>query len=209
MRGVGALLLGPAVRPFLCRHAFHLAEFKDFHRLGCFARYTLACRVFGRSQVDAGIARIRAVLTAWGYQYGQDEDTTVSSVVSQLFLLKRSPNVEDLSTSLFARVRETGLLTVEGMRGLHPAQRAVATMGFSDQPPPEHQPKDGADGRGAGGVELVSRALVCHLNPDAHRPPPLPGDAVQGRPVARRRVPGRRQPGALDAADVRLVDRSR
>ncbi|MFJ6752784.1 tyrosine-type recombinase/integrase [Streptomyces sp. NPDC091266] len=56
-------------------------------------------------------------------------------MVSQLFLLNCSPYVEDLSTDLFARVRESGALTAEGMRGLHPVQRAVAALGFSDQPP--------------------------------------------------------------------------
>ncbi|MFF3505600.1 hypothetical protein [Streptomyces sp. NPDC003247] len=80
-----------AVRPFLCGHAYHLGGFAGFHQLGRFDRLTLACRIFGRQLVEEEIGRVRAVLTGWGYQYGKEHDKGVPSVMSQLFLLNRSP----------------------------------------------------------------------------------------------------------------------
>ncbi|WP_234441269.1 hypothetical protein [Streptomyces scabiei] len=80
-----------AVRPFVCGHAYHLGGFSGFNRLGHFDRLTLACRIFGRQLVEEEIGRVRAVLTGWGYQYGQDHDKGVPSVMSQLFRPRRGP----------------------------------------------------------------------------------------------------------------------
>lgn len=80
-----------AVRPTLCGYAYHLAGFTGFNQLRHFDRLALACRVFGRRLVEAEIGQVRAVLTGWGYQYGQDHGKGVPSVMSQLFLLNRNP----------------------------------------------------------------------------------------------------------------------
>ena len=56
-----------AVRPYLVLHAYLLAGFTEFHRLGSFSRLTLAWRVFGHDRVQDQISRLRAVLAGWGY----------------------------------------------------------------------------------------------------------------------------------------------
>ena len=87
-----------AVRPFLCGHAYHLGGFASFNQLGHFDRLTLARRIFGSRLVEEEIGRVCAVLTGWGYQYGREHDLGVPSVMSQLFLLNRTPRARDLAT---------------------------------------------------------------------------------------------------------------
>ncbi|MFF9193572.1 tyrosine-type recombinase/integrase [Streptomyces sp. NPDC014779] len=124
------------VRPYLAAHAYLLGSFNEFHRLGSFQRLTLSWRVFGRGLVTSEIARIRAVLTSWGYQLGRDDDTLLPMVVCQLLLLNRSPHLEDLDTSLFDRVRSEKMLAGSQRHTLHATQRAVAELGFCDPPQP-------------------------------------------------------------------------
>ncbi|MEU0030823.1 hypothetical protein [Streptomyces sp. NPDC006335] len=123
-----------AVRPFLCGHAYHLGGYAGFNQLGHFDRPALACRIFGRRLVEEEIKHVRTVLTGWGYRYGQEHDKGTPSVMSQLFLLNRSPHTSDLTTPLFDRVRQENLLTGEGMKVLYAVQRAVAALGFCDPP---------------------------------------------------------------------------
>ncbi|MER8162092.1 site-specific integrase [Streptomyces sp. NPDC094472] len=123
-----------SVRPFLCAHAYHLGEFRDFHRLGSFNRLNLAGRIFGKALVTCELDRVRSVLTRWGYRYGQDHDKTIPAATSQILLLNRSPHLEDLTTEVFTRAREESLNTEDGLRGLHPLQRAVAALGYCDPP---------------------------------------------------------------------------
>ncbi|MGW3941649.1 tyrosine-type recombinase/integrase [Streptomyces phaeochromogenes] len=122
------------VRPFLCDHAYHLGGYAGFRHLGHFDRLSLACRIFGRHLVEEKIARIRTLLTGWGYQYGKEDDKGVPSVMSQLFLLNRSPHSSDLTSQFFDRVRGEELLTEGGMRVLYAVQRAVSALGFCDPP---------------------------------------------------------------------------
>ncbi|XDO64529.1 hypothetical protein HEP84_58105 [Streptomyces sp. RLB1-33] len=111
------------MRPTLCGYAYHLAGFTGFNQLRHFDRLALACRVFGRRLVEAEIGQVRAVLTGWGYQYGQDHGKGVPSVMSQLFLLNRnprsprSPRSSDLTTSFFDRVRREDLPDRRGHEG--------------------------------------------------------------------------------------------
>lgn len=57
--------------------------YTGLHPLGHFDRLTLACRIFGRRLVEEEIGRVRRLLTDWGYQYGQEHDKGVPSVMSQ------------------------------------------------------------------------------------------------------------------------------
>ncbi|WP_405748134.1 site-specific integrase (plasmid) [Streptomyces sp. NBC_01525] len=124
------------VRPYLAAHAYLLGSFNEFHQLGSFQRLTLSWRIFGRDRVSSEIARIRAVLASWGYQLGRDDDTLLPMVVCQLFLLNRSPHLEDLDTSLFDRIRREKMLAGSQRYTLHATQRAVAQLGFCDPPQP-------------------------------------------------------------------------
>ncbi|WP_411130391.1 tyrosine-type recombinase/integrase [Streptomyces sp. x-19] len=125
---------GDEVRPYLAAHAYLLGSFNEFHQLGSFQRLTLSWRIFGRDRVTGEFARIRTVLGAWGYQLGEDDDTLLPSVACQLFLLNRSPHLEDLDTALFDRVRRDRLLEGARLNTLHALQRAVAELGFCDPP---------------------------------------------------------------------------
>lgn len=125
---------GDEVRPYLAAHAYLVGSFTDFHRLGSFQRLTLARRIFGCDRVRDEIARIRAVLAEWGYHLGSDEDKLLPMVACQLFLLNRSPHVDELTTDLFDRVRCDRLLHGVQLNTLHAVQRAVAHLGFCDAP---------------------------------------------------------------------------
>ncbi|MGW1290366.1 tyrosine-type recombinase/integrase, partial [Streptomyces sp. NPDC002586] len=123
-----------AVRPYLAAHAFFLGGFTAFYRLGSFSRLTLAWRVFGRDRVDGEIRRIRAVLDGWGYQLGRDNDSVLPMVACQVFLLNRSPHIEDVTTELFERIRGERLLPDLRLNTLHAMQRAVAELGHCAPP---------------------------------------------------------------------------
>jgi integrase len=123
-----------AVRPYLAAHAFLLSGFTAFYRLGSFSRLTLAWRVFGRERVDGEIRRLRSVLAGWGYRLGRDDDTLLPMVACQVFLLNRSPHVEELRTGLFDRIRRERLLPDLRLNTLHAIQRAVAHLGLCDPP---------------------------------------------------------------------------
>ena len=123
-----------AVRPYLAAHAFLLGGFTAFCQLGRLHRLTLAWRVFGRDRVDGEIRRIRSVLAEWGYRLGAEDDTLLPMVACQVFLLNRSPHVEDLGTGLFDWIRGEQLLPGLRLNTLHAMQRAVAHLGFCDPP---------------------------------------------------------------------------
>jgi integrase len=125
---------GDEVRPYLVAHAYLLGSFTEFHRLGSFQRLTLSWRIFGRDRVDGELARVRAVLAEWGYRLGRDDDPLLPMVLSQLFLLNRSPHLADLSTELFDRVRRDRLLEGSRLNTLHALQRAVSALGLCDLP---------------------------------------------------------------------------
>lgn len=72
----------------------------------------------------------------WFHLLGRDDDPLLPMVASQLFLLNRSPHLEDLDTALFDRVRHDRLLEGSRLNTLHAMQRAVAELGFCDPPRP-------------------------------------------------------------------------
>ncbi|WP_219912474.1 tyrosine-type recombinase/integrase [Nonomuraea fuscirosea] len=124
-----------AVRSYVANHAYLLGAFNEFHRLGSFQRLPLARRIFGRTRVDSEIRKVRAVLAGWGYQLGRDDDKLLPMVVCQLFLLNRSPHLEDLATEPFDRVRAERLFgSGARLNTLHAVQRAVAALGFCRPP---------------------------------------------------------------------------
>ena len=147
-----------AVRPYLAGHAFLLGDFTAFCQLGRLHRLTLAWRVFGRDRVDGEIRRIRSVLAEWGYRLGAEGDTLLPMVACQVFLLNRSPHVEDLGTGLFDRIRSEQLLPGLRLNTLHAMQRAVAHLGFCDPPAPRSGPRpDRASGGPAEWAQWADR----------------------------------------------------
>ncbi|MFD8818100.1 site-specific integrase, partial [Streptomyces sp. NPDC059627] len=86
--------------------------------------------------MNGEIGRIRAVLAEWGYQLGRDDDKLLPRVACQVFLLNRSPHVEDLTAALFERIRREKLIPDLRLNTLHALHKAVAALGFCDPPPP-------------------------------------------------------------------------
>ena len=125
---------GDEVRPCLAAHAHLLGSFTEFHRPGSFQRLTLSWRIFGRDRVNGEITRARAALAGWGYQLGRDDDTLLPVVACQLFLLNRSPHLEDLTTELFDSARRDRLVDGTRLNTIHALQRAVSALGFCDPP---------------------------------------------------------------------------
>jgi integrase len=147
-----------AVRPYVAAHAFLLGGFTNFCQLGRLSRLTLARRVFGRDRVDGEIRRIRLVLAGWGYRLGREDDTLLPMVACQVFLLNRSPHLEELGTGLFDRIRSEQLLPGLRLNTLHAMQRAVAHLGFCDPPAPRAGRRpDRASGGPAEWVRWVDR----------------------------------------------------
>ncbi|MGH8917318.1 MAG: hypothetical protein ACRD0H_03110, partial [Actinomycetes bacterium] len=140
---------GDEVRPYLAAHAHLLGHFSEFHLLGSFQRLTLSWRIFGRDRVNGEIARVRAVLSEWGYQLGREDDALLPVVLSQLLLFNHSPHLEDLTTALFDRFRGDRLLRGARLNTLYALQRAVAALGFCDPP---HPRTGGHSARASGGA---------------------------------------------------------
>jgi hypothetical protein len=114
--------VGDEVRPYLAAHAFLLGGFTGFHRLGSFQRLVLCWRIFGRDRVDGELDQLRQVLGGWGYQLGRPDDPLLPLTVAQLMLANGSPHLQDMTTSLFDRVRVQRLL--DGARPQHHARSA-------------------------------------------------------------------------------------
>jgi integrase len=147
---------GDEVRPYLAAHAYLVSSFTEFHQLGSFQRLTLSWRIFGRDRVNDEIARVRTVLAEWGYRLGDDDDTLLPMVLCQLFLLNRSPHLEDLNTALFDRFRHDRLLEGARLNTLYAAQRAVSALGFCD--PPHHR-TGGHSAKATGGAPVWEQCV--------------------------------------------------
>ena len=110
------------------------------------------------------------MLAEWGYRLGRADDTLLPMVVCQLFLLNRSPHLEDLNTDLFDRVRRDRLLGGARLNTLHALQRAVAALGFCDPPRPDTGRHSARATGGAPSLAAVGRPVARHLDADAARP---------------------------------------
>ncbi|MFD5919597.1 hypothetical protein ACFVYP_22320 [Kitasatospora sp. NPDC058201] len=146
--------IGPNARPFVIAYAHLIGEFTAFDRLGRFMRPSLARRVFGAEVVDAAIQQICAVLADWGYRRDAEK---LTAAISQVLLLNRSPQLEDLSTEALAALRESPAMSGQWGTDLHGIHRAVAALGHADPPPSVHEAGpaalEGAPAAWAGWVE--------------------------------------------------------
>lgn len=128
---------GDEVRPYLASHAYLLGSVTEFHRLGSYQRLTLSWKIFGKEPVIREIARLRTVLSQWGYERGRDDGSLLPMVTCQPSLFNHSPHLEDLNTDLFAQFRNNRLLQGARLNTLHALQRALAALGFCN--PPQHR----------------------------------------------------------------------
>ena len=126
-------------------------------------------------------------------------------VACQLFLLNRSPHLEDLITGLFDHVRRHRL--VDGMRPQHPAcpAAAVSALGFRDAP---RQSTGRHPARATGGAQAwqqwagrwhATSTLTSRARGNVRV------QATQGRPLAGGRTPRCRRSGGIDPADLRSL----
>jgi integrase len=122
------------VRPFAIGLAYLLSGFDRFERLGTFNRLHLAGLVFGADTVETSIAQVAATLDAWGYRIPGLAKHRLRGVLSQAFLVNRSPFLHDLSTDAFAGLREHPATSGYQLPILYALQRAVAALGHCDAP---------------------------------------------------------------------------
>ncbi|MGA9376049.1 MAG: tyrosine-type recombinase/integrase, partial [Mycobacterium sp.] len=122
------------VRPHVVALAYLLGGFTDFHRLGTFNRFHLACLIFGEPAVGESLQRAGEVLAGWGYRDSAGVKHRMRGVFSQALLLNHSPRLDDLDTAAFAALRAHP--ATEGHQGsmLYALQRVVATLGHCDPP---------------------------------------------------------------------------
>jgi integrase len=122
------------VRPFVVALAYLLGGFTDFHRLGTFNRFRLACLIFGESDVEQSLRTTGETLQRWGYCDVMDAKHRMRGGVSQALLLNGSPRLDELSTTAFAALRAHP--ATEGHQGsmLFALQRVVAELGHCEAP---------------------------------------------------------------------------
>jgi integrase len=94
------------VRPHLMAVSYLLCDFAALHAIGKFIRPYFAAKVFGEAIVDAGIKKISDELLRWGYTNRQI-DHHVPRGLCEAFLVNRSPHLEDLTTEVFVKIRES------------------------------------------------------------------------------------------------------
>ena len=148
--------IGPNVRPYVLAYAYLLTGFTAFDRIGRFQRPSLARRVFGRQPVDDAVRQVREVLAGWGYSAREPH---LTAMVCQMFLLNRSPLLEDLTSEVLLRMRSDPAMGEHRASTLYGVHRAVAALDHADPPPPlEHGPGLAAiEGTAPGWAEWVER----------------------------------------------------
>jgi hypothetical protein len=131
-----ALPTEKAVRPFLVALAYLLAGFTEFQHLGMFNRLHLAHLVFGPEAVDAATSEAAAVLDRWGYRSQvRDGGHQLPGVLAQAFLVNGSPRLQDLTTTVFARLMAHPAASSRPYQtALYALQKVVADLGHCDAP---------------------------------------------------------------------------
>ena len=122
------------VRPYVAAYAYLLSGFTSFDQLGGFNRLALSWRVFGKDAVDRAQEQITDLLEQWGYRIGRNSDHRMATVICQSLLLNRSPQLEDLTTEAFDRLRQGTGMRRWHLGALFGIQRAVAALGFCEPP---------------------------------------------------------------------------
>lgn len=92
-------------RPYLMAVCVLLGRISDLRRLGNFDRAGLALKVFGPA-VESSIKRISDTLTAWGYSSDLSRPKE-RTALCEVFLLNRSPLLEDISSELLNELHRT------------------------------------------------------------------------------------------------------
>jgi integrase len=128
--------IGPNARPFLIAYAYLLGEFTAFELLGRFQRHTLAQRIFGQEAVAVAVEQICTTLADWGYHRGPQQ---LTSVICQILLLNRSPQLADLTTSALTQLRAHPAMKGHWAKDFHGIHRAIAALGHATAPPPPRQ----------------------------------------------------------------------
>jgi hypothetical protein len=83
---------------------------------------------------NAGSAATGEVLDQWGYRSVLTAQHRVGGVFSQVMLINRSPQLNDLDSEAFARLREHPAINAHQGEWLFALQRAAAAPGSCDRP---------------------------------------------------------------------------
>jgi hypothetical protein len=114
-------------RQMLAAGAYLLRIFDNFRALGIIDRTALACRIFGRSRVQATIQRVVDLIRSWGY--GRYEAKDVQWAVCTSLLANKSPRLEDLTLDLLTA--ESDLIHLSYRRAaMTVLSRALANLGI-------------------------------------------------------------------------------
>lgn len=107
------------------------------------------------------------MLAEWGYRLRHCDDTLLPMVLGQLFLLNRSPHLEEFGIEFFERVRRDGLLGGARLNAVHAVQRAVNALGFCGPTARDHRSWYCSGGRRCADLAAVGRPLVRDFDVDA------------------------------------------
>lgn len=120
------------VRPHLMAVSYLLCGFTALHAMGKFIRPFFAGKVFGDEIVNAGVKKISDELLRWGYTNHQIAHH-VPRALSEAFLINRSPHLEDLTTEVFLKIRESHMPPSINA-ALVAVSRALAVLGLIKEP---------------------------------------------------------------------------
>lgn len=119
-------------RPYLLAVSYLLGNFTDFSSLGQFDSGWLAVRVFGRDRVDALVDLVGNELIQLGFGE-KSMRVRLHTLLYELFLMNRSPLLEDLSFEALQEMRPK--LTSTHLRSyVVSLSRALMSLGYLDQP---------------------------------------------------------------------------
>ena len=139
-----SLLTDSTVRPYVVALAYLLGGFTDFHHLGMFNRFHLACLIFGEPRGMKRCAAPRRCSTGGIPHQRGHQQPDAGRVQPGPLLLNRSPRLEELTTTAFDALRAHPATDVHQGSMLYALQRVVAELGQRStcahrlQPRPRH-----------------------------------------------------------------------
>jgi hypothetical protein len=126
---------GPKCRSALVAVAMLLQRPIAVTRLGRFDRVALAYRIFGRHEVDPGLARVGRALAAWGYTLQTPAQSSLRLALCEVFLTIKSPRLEDVTAEALSTLRQAIASSHATLRGsLRQLSRALVGLGILGYP---------------------------------------------------------------------------
>ncbi len=121
-----------AYRPYLIAVGYLLGNFTDFAAIGPFSKTWLAGHIFGQTRLDQIVGQVDNELVRLGFGE-KGGKVYLLSLLCELFLLNRSPRLEDLSFEVLTTLRPA-LSSVHLRSRMVSFTYALVSLGYLDRP---------------------------------------------------------------------------